>query len=124
MDLSRSLMVYFLILCFIEKMTSIEIVTLKTKGTQQYKTLIKDKTQRSQKEIKDTNMRKDIKSFIDKYKNVKSVIPKVEVIDAAINGTGSEGMEIPEINSTDPCQTNLCHHQAICISIGKMGSEI
>ena len=120
MDLQRALIVHFLALCFIEQLTSIEIVTLKTKGQgkENHKTHIRNKLKNIHKDIKEIIMRKEIKHFVDTYKSKMETneSPKVEVIDAAINGTGDEQTET---NYTIPCKTNPCHYQAICISIGE-----
>ena len=125
MDLQRALIVHFLALCFIEQLTSIEIVTLKTKaeGKENHKTNIRNKLKNIHKDIKEIIMRKEIKHFVDKYKSKmeNNESTKVEVIDGAINGFGDEESQT---NYSNPCKTNPCHYQAICISIGENLSEI
>ena len=123
MDLQRALILHFLALCFIEQLTSIEIVTLKTKGQGKHMTHIRNKLKNIHKDIKEVIMRKEIKHYVDTYKSKmdKNESPKVEVIDGAINGNGDEQTET---NYTNPCITNPCHFQAICIYIGENLSEI
>ena len=137
MDLLRSLAVHFLILCFMEKVTSIEIETFQTNGVgkkahreifmsmeifdanqgigkNKPKGHITSRINEYNKRVKEKMMKNKINDFVNIYEKQieddKNSSPKVEVIDT------EEAMT----SYKDPCKARPCHHQAICISIGKI----
>eukprot|EP00091_Calanus_sinicus_P008920 TRINITY_DN21218_c0_g1_i1.p1 TRINITY_DN21218_c0_g1~~TRINITY_DN21218_c0_g1_i1.p1 ORF type:complete len:146 (-),score=16.93 TRINITY_DN21218_c0_g1_i1:12-449(-) len=127
MDLQRALIVHFLISCFLEQLTSIEIVTLKTKGSgkDMDKNHVRNKLKNIHKKMNEIIMRKEVRHLVDTYKSKMAAneSPKVEVIDGAVHGTDDEQTETTHKNYTNPCKTSPCHFQAICISIGENSYE-
>ena len=71
MDLQRALIVHFLALCFIKQLTSIEIVTLRTKGQgkENHKTHIRNKLKNIHKDVLGEEMPDVVEHYISQLKN-------------------------------------------------------